>query len=43
MGRLIVLDGLDGSGKSTQLDRLNAYFKQTQRKRLKSEWGVAGR
>lgn len=29
MGRLIVLDGLDGSGKSTQLDRLNAYFKQT--------------
>ena len=29
MGRLIVLDGLDGSGKSTQLDRLNAYFEQT--------------
>ena len=23
---LIVLDGLDGSGKSTQLDRLDAYF-----------------
>ncbi len=26
MSRLIVLDGLDGSGKSTQLDRLNGYF-----------------
>lgn len=26
MGRLVVLDGLDGSGKSTQLDRLNEYF-----------------
>jgi dTMP kinase len=26
MKRLIVLDGLDGSGKSTQLDRLNGYF-----------------
>ncbi len=28
MKRLIVLDGLDGSGKSTQLDRLNGYFEQ---------------
>ncbi len=28
MGRLVVLDGLDGSGKSTQLDRLNEYFIQ---------------
>lgn len=27
-GRLIVLDGLDGSGKSTQLDRLDGYFTQ---------------
>lgn len=26
MGRLVVLDGLDGSGKSTQLDRLDAYL-----------------
>ncbi len=26
---LIVLDGLDGSGKSTQLDRLDAYFRET--------------
>ena len=26
MGRLIVLDGLDGSGKSTQLARLQEYF-----------------
>ena len=26
MKRLIVLDGLDGSGKSTQLERLNGYF-----------------
>jgi len=26
MGRLIVIDGLDGSGKSTQLDRLHAYL-----------------
>ncbi len=26
MSRLIVLDGLDGSGKSTQLERLNGYF-----------------
>lgn len=26
MGRLIVLDGLDGSGKSTQFDRLDAYM-----------------
>lgn len=26
MNRLIVLDGLDGSGKSTQLERLNGYF-----------------
>ncbi len=25
---LIVLDGLDGSGKSTQLDRLDAYFRE---------------
>ncbi len=28
MSRLIVLDGLDGSGKSTQLERLNEYFIQ---------------
>ena len=28
MGRLIVLDGLDGSGKSTQLTRLQEYFAQ---------------
>ena len=28
MNRLIVLDGLDGSGKSTQLERLTAYFDQ---------------
>lgn len=28
MGRLVVLDGLDGSGKSTQLDRLQEYFTQ---------------
>ena len=27
-GRLIVLDGLDGSGKTTQLDRLDGYFTQ---------------
>ena len=26
MGRLVVVDGLDGSGKSTQLKRLDAYF-----------------
>ena len=26
MGKLIVLDGLDGSGKSTQLDRLDEYL-----------------
>lgn len=26
MGRLVVVDGLDGSGKSTQLARLDAYF-----------------
>lgn len=26
MGRLVVVDGLDGSGKSTQLQRLDAYF-----------------
>lgn len=26
MGHLVVLDGLDGSGKSTQLDRLQEYF-----------------
>jgi len=29
MGRLIVLDGLDGSGKTTQFDLLNAYFEQS--------------
>ena len=28
MGRLVVLDGLDGSGKSTQLTRLQEYFTQ---------------
>ncbi len=28
MGRLVVLDGLDGSGKSTQLVRLQEYFAQ---------------
>lgn len=28
MSRLIVLDGLDGSGKSTQLERLNGYFSE---------------
>lgn len=28
MGRLVVLDGLDGSGKSTQLARLQEYFTQ---------------
>ncbi len=28
MGRLVVLDGLDGSGKSTQLERLQEYFTQ---------------
>ena len=28
MNRLIVLDGLDGSGKSTQWERLTAYFEQ---------------
>lgn len=27
MGKLIVIDGLDGSGKSTQLNRLEAYLK----------------
>lgn len=26
MGKLVVLDGLDGSGKSTQLDRLDEYL-----------------
>ena len=26
MGRLIVIDGLDGCGKSTQLERLNGYL-----------------
>ena len=26
MGRLVVIDGLDGSGKSTQLARLNEYL-----------------
>ena len=26
---LIVLDGLDGSGKSTQLERLDAYFRES--------------
>ena len=29
MGRLIVIDGLDGSGKSTQLARLDGYLKQS--------------
>lgn len=29
MGRLIVVDGLDGCGKSTQLQRLDAYFKES--------------
>ena len=29
MKRLIVLDGLDGSGKSTQLERLNGYFSES--------------
>ena len=29
MCRLIVVDGLDGCGKSTQLERLNEYFKQS--------------
>lgn len=29
MGRLIVVDGLDGCGKSTQLERLDAYFRQS--------------
>lgn len=29
MGRLIVIDGLDGSGKSTQLDRLDGYLRQS--------------
>ncbi len=28
MGRLIVIDGLDGCGKSTQLARLDGYFKE---------------
>jgi len=28
MGRLVVVDGLDGSGKSTQLARLNACFEE---------------
>lgn len=28
MGKLIVIEGLDGSGKSTQLDRLQTYFLQ---------------
>ena len=28
MSCLIVLDGLDGSGKSTQLERLNGYFSE---------------
>lgn len=30
MGKLIVIEGLDGSGKSTQLSRLQAYFEQKQ-------------
>ena len=29
MGKLIVIDGLDGSGKSTQLNRLEAYLRET--------------
>ena len=29
MGRLIVIDGLDGSGKSTQLARLDVYLKKS--------------
>ncbi|MGI6264605.1 MAG: dTMP kinase [Acutalibacteraceae bacterium] len=29
MGRLIVIDGLDGSGKSTQLERLGGYLTQS--------------
>ncbi len=29
MGRLIVIDGLDGCGKSTQLERLSAYLQQS--------------
>ena len=29
MGRLIVIDGLDGCGKSTQLGRLSAYLQQS--------------
>lgn len=29
MGRLIVIDGLDGSGKSTQLERLAGYLQQS--------------
>lgn len=29
MGRLIVIDGLDGSGKSTQLARLNVYLQES--------------
>lgn len=29
MGRLIVIDGLDGSGKSTQLARLDAYLQES--------------
>lgn len=29
MGRLVVVDGLDGSGKSTQLARLDAHYKES--------------
>lgn len=29
MGRLVVLDGLDGSGKSTQLDRLHTWLEDS--------------
>lgn len=28
-GKLVVLDGLDGSGKSTQLDLITGYFRET--------------
>ena len=31
MGKLIVIDGLDGSGKSTQLNLLDAYLKENGR------------
>ena len=29
MGKLMVIDGLDGCGKSTQLDLLDAYLKDS--------------